>query len=252
MKPTEADALANRLEHRPPEEILAWAADRFAPAIAFGTGFGREGCVLIDIIGRAKLPVRLFTLDTGLFFEETYALWRTLEARYDITIEAIKPELTLDEQQRAYGDELWQRDPDLCCQLRKVVPLQRVLGSLDAWISAIRRSQTEIRRNARVVELEPRFGRVKINPLVRWSNADIERYIAEHDVPVNALHEQGYPSIGCWPCTSRVLAGEDPRAGRWRGRQKTECGLHFAPASPTTHHHDVDEPLVADGTGGIS
>lgn len=247
MDSKEAAALALRLEDRPPQEILAWAADRFAPSIAFGTGFGREGCVLIDIVGRAKLPIRLFTLDTGLFFAETYELWRTLEARYDVRIQAVKPELTLDEQSQAYGGELWRRDPDLCCQLRKVVPLRRALGDLDAWISAIRRDQTSARSGAGVVELDERFGRVKINPLVRWSDGDIERYIKDNDVPVNALHEQGYPSIGCWPCTSRVGLGEDARAGRWRGRTKTECGLHFGGARRAD-----EEPLVAETGGGVS
>jgi phosphoadenosine phosphosulfate reductase len=218
------------LEGRSAAEVLSWAAERFAPRITFATGFGAEGCVIIDLIARQRLPIDLFTLDTGLLFPETYALWRRLEARYDLLIRAVRPEETVEEQAISQGDRLWERDADRCCALRKVEPLRSALAGFDAWIAAIRHDQTADRAKAAVVERDARYGLVKVNPLVAWTSADVAAYVREHDVPVNPLHDQGYPSIGCLPCTSRVLPGEDPRAGRWRGRTKTECGLHARPA----------------------
>jgi phosphoadenylyl-sulfate reductase (thioredoxin) len=188
-----------------------------------------EGCVLIDLIARRKLPVDVFSLDTGLLFPETYELWRTLESRYGLTIRPVRPAHSVEEQARGEGPELWNRDPDRCCELRKTVPLRAVLASFDAWVSAIRRDQTIDRGGAPVVGWDSRFGIVKISPLVRWKKADVEAYVREHDVPISSLHGRGYPSVGCVPCTTPVAPGEDPRAGRWRGREKTECGLHLLP-----------------------
>jgi len=207
-------------------ETLRLAAERFAPRLVMATGFGMEGCVLTDLIGRNKLPVDIFTLDTGLFFEETYTLWKTLERRYDLTIRAVRPELTVGEQAERFGDALWERDPDRCCEMRKVQPLRAALAGADAWITALRRDQTPNRAKASMLEHDQKFGLVKINPLVEWTAQDVRDYVREHDVPFNPLHEQGYPSIGCAPCTSPVQAGENPRAGRWRGKGKTECGIH--------------------------
>ncbi|HZZ83096.1 MAG TPA: phosphoadenylyl-sulfate reductase [Anaeromyxobacteraceae bacterium] len=218
--PSEAAAL----ESAPPEEILAEAARRW-PKIAFATGFGPEGCVLVDLIARHRLPVEVFTLDTGELFPETYELWRRLEQRYGISIRAVRPAFTLDEARTVFH-RLWETEPDRCCEVRKVLPLRAALRGLDAWVTAIRRDQTPERAGAAPVEPDPKFGLVKVNPLVRWSSADVWAHLARHDVPVNPLHAQGYPSIGCAPCTTPVAAGEDPRAGRWRGREKTECGLH--------------------------
>jgi len=218
------------LEGRSPVEILAWAADRFPGRVTFATGFGVEGCVLIDMIGRHRLSVDVFTLDTGLLFPETYALWRRLEERYGLTIRGVRPSLGVDAQAKIHGERLWERAPDRCCALRKVEPLKAELENFDAWVSAIRRDQTVDRRDARVVERDARFGLVKVNPLVTWTSADVWAYIKAHDISYNPLHDQGYPSIGCAPCTSPVLPGEDPRAGRWRGLAKTECGLHNRPA----------------------
>jgi phosphoadenylyl-sulfate reductase (thioredoxin) len=220
-----ADAV-RRLEGRPPAEVLAWAAERFAPRVAFATGFGAEGCVIVDLIARHELAIEVFTLDTSVLFPETYALWRRLEERYDLTIRAVRPAITLLEQAAQHGDSLWHRDPDRCCALRKLEPLRRALADLDAWVTAIRREQTPARASARVVEWDERFGLVKLNPLVSWTHAEVWSYLTAHHVPVNALHARGYPSIGCEPCTSPVRPGEDPRAGRWRGARKTECGLH--------------------------
>jgi phosphoadenylyl-sulfate reductase (thioredoxin) len=219
--------VALELEGRPADKILAWAAERYAPRLTFATGFGLEGCALIDLIARASLPIDLFTLDTGLLFPETYDLWRRLEDRYDVTIRAVRPEHTVDQQAAAEGPELWGSDPDRCCELRKMQPLRGTLAAFDAWLSAIRRDQTPDRADAPVVGWDGRFGLVKVSPLVRWTFDEVRAYVRAHDVPYNLLHDQGYPSIGCWPCTSPVAAGEDPRAGRWRGREKKECGLHI-------------------------
>ncbi len=220
---------AGALEERPPQEILASAAERFAPRIAFATGFGPEGCVLVDLIGRSRLPIEVLTLDTGVLFPETYALWRQLEDRYRIAIRAVRPAFTLEEARTTY-ERLWERDPDRCCEARKVAPLRSVLSGLDAWVSAIRREQTPERAGARVAEWDAKFGLVKLNPLAAWSNDDVWAYLQVNEVPTNPLHQRGYPSIGCVPCTTPVGPGEDPRAGRWRGWAKTECGLH--PRSP--------------------
>jgi phosphoadenylyl-sulfate reductase (thioredoxin) len=220
---------AQALEGRSAEDILRWAADRFAPRLTFATGFGMEGCVIIDLIARASLPVDLFTLDTELLFPETYELWRRLEDRYKVTIRAVRPEHTVEQQAALVAPQLWGSDPDRCCELRKMQPLRSTLSSFDAWLSAIRRDQTPDRADAPVVGWDGKFGLVKVNPLVRWTADDVRAYVIAHDVPYNPLHDQGYPSIGCVPCTTPVAAGEDPRAGRWRGREKTECGLHLRP-----------------------
>jgi phosphoadenosine phosphosulfate reductase len=225
---------AERLEGRSPAEILAWGAGQFGSGIVFATGFGAEGCVLVDLIARHRLPIRIIALDTGVLFPETYALWRELEAKYGVAIQLVRPAVTLEQQADRYGARLWETDPDQCCALRKVAPLQDALRGKDAWITSIRRDQTLARATSRVVERDPTFGLVKVNPLVAWSAQDVEAYVREHGVPTNPLHEQGYPSIGCVPCTSPVAPGEDLRSGRWRGRVKTECGLHARPATTTT------------------
>ena len=212
-------------------ETLRWAAGRYGTRLTFATGLGAEGCVLIDLIGRHQLPIDIFTLDTGLLFPETYGLWRRLETRYGVTIRGVAPTLTVEAQAAEHGDRLWERMPDRCCRLRKVVPLRTELAGVDAWITAIRREQTPERANAGVVEWDAKFDIVKINPLARWTAREVWAHLLEHGVPYNPLHDQGYPSIGCLPCTGAVADGEDQRAGRWRGVAKTECGLH-GPALP--------------------
>ena len=227
----EIESAARRLEGATPLETLRWAAERFAPRLAFATGFGPEGCVLIDLIGRHRLPIDVFTLDTGLLFAETRELWRRLEARYGMVIRAVRPDLTVSEQAQVHGERLWARDPDRCCALSKVAPLRVALEGHQAWIAAIRRDQTAERAAAAVVERDPSSGLVKVGPLVAWSSAEVWSYLREHSVPTNPLHALGYPSVGCWPCTSPVAPGEGARAGRWRGQTKTECGLHLRPTN---------------------
>ncbi len=223
--------MAAKLDGRAAIDILRWATSCYGHRLAFATALGPEGCVLIDLIGRHGLSIDVFTLDTGLFFEETYALWDTIESRYNLTIRRVTPAFTLEEQENTYGDRLWERNPDVCCAIRKIAPIEAELGRVDAWISSIRRAQTPQRAQAQVVEWDKRFGVVKINPLVAWKKLEVWRYLRDNNVPYNPLHDQGYPSIGCWPCTSPVAPGEDDRAGRWRRRAKNECGLHSLQAS---------------------
>lgn len=220
---------AARLAAQTPREVLEWASERFGARVTLATAFGAEGCVLVDIIGRHQLAIDLFTIDTGLLFPETYELWRRLERRYGIRIRAVQPALSVEAQEVRCGPRLWERDPDRCCAIRKVAPLARALEGFDAWITGIRREQTAARRTAEVVEWDARAARIKINPLVRWSDRDVWSHLAAHEVPYNPLYERGYSSIGCVPCTTPVVEGEDPRAGRWREREKTECGLHGPP-----------------------
>jgi phosphoadenosine phosphosulfate reductase len=208
-----------------PDRILAWAADA-GPKVSFSTGFGAEGCAIVHLIASAHLPIEVFTLDTGVLFPETYKLWEALENRYGISIRAVRPAQTIEEQAASFGPALWERDPDECCRLRKLEPLAHVLRDVDVWITAIRRDQTPERAAAPVAEHDDEHGLIKVNPLVRWTMKDVWRFLHANDVPYNPLHDAGYPSIGCQPCTTPVAAGEDPRAGRWRGHQKRECGLH--------------------------
>jgi phosphoadenylyl-sulfate reductase (thioredoxin) len=208
------------------EETLRRAADRFAPRVVFTTAFGEAGCVLVSLIAGARLAIEIVTLDTGLLFPETLALKRRLEERYGVAIRSVAPDETVEEQATSRGPRLWERAPDLCCELRKVRPLARALAGKDAWITSIRADETADRAAAAVVESDARFGVVKINPLLPWAREDVAAFVRENDVPTNPLHARGFPSIGCVPCTSPVAAGEDARAGRWRGFAKTECGLH--------------------------
>lgn len=217
------------MEGQSPEAILRAAVARWPGRLGFGTGFGAEGCVLIDVAARNKLEIDIFTLDTGVLFPETYDLWRRLEAKYGIRIRSVRPARTIAQQAQDEGPNLWETNPDRCCQLRKIEPQKAEVARFDAWVTAIRRDQTADRANAQVFEQDRKFGLAKVNPLVAWTNKDVWNHIVKYDVPYNPLHDQGYPSIGCQPCTSPVAAGEDPRSGRWRGQAKTECGLHVAP-----------------------
>ena len=221
-----------------PETILEWAFETFGEAVAISSAFGVEGMALIDMASRVRRSFRLFTLDTEFLFPETYNLMDRVEQRYGITIEKVFPLNSPEEQERVHGPGLWKRNPDQCCNLRKVEPLQRKLGELRAWITSIRRDQTAARAGAGKVEWDKKFGLVKINPIADWSSKQVWQYIREHDVPYNVLHERNSPSIGCIHCTRAVRSGEDPRAGRWSGSSKTECGLHII--QPLTNPPEAD------------
>jgi phosphoadenosine phosphosulfate reductase len=214
--------------------ILEWAFQTFGNRVAISSAFGAEGIVLIDIASKLRKDFRIFTVDTEFLFPETYSLMDRIEQRYGIVIERVYPLLSPEEQQRTHGAALWSRDPDQCCNLRKVEPLQRKLGELQAWVTSIRRDQTATRASARKIEWDARFNLVKINPIVDWTSRQVWAHIHQHNLDYNALHDRSYPSIGCTHCTRAVAPGEDPRAGRWPGTAKTECGLHLiAPASAT-------------------
>ena len=225
---TEKDwqAVSDGFEEASPEDVLRWAIKEFDPDVALATGFGAEGCVLVSMLSAIRSGTRIFYLDTDLLFPETYALRDQLEARYGVRFERRATTLSVSDQAAQYGEQLWEREPDLCCRVRKVEPLREALKGLRAWVTAIRRSQSAERTRTGFVEWDRKFGLIKINPLAAWSLSDVWNYIAKHDVPYNPLHDQGYPSIGCLPCTTPVQIGEAPRAGRWRGIDKSECGIH--------------------------
>jgi len=224
--------ISDELEDRSAEDVLAWAADRFAGRIVLTCSWQMQSSVLVDMLHRIGAEVRIVELDTGLLFPETYATRDRLIERYGLEVERVDPEQTVAEQERTEGPELWRREPDRCCGLRKVAPLARALAGMDAWITGIRRVQSPGRLTARKVDLDESRGVVKIQPLVDWSDEDVKGYLYARDVPYNPLHDSGYPSIGCVPCTRAVREGEDPRAGRWAQSGKTECGLHLPSALP--------------------
>lgn len=184
--------------------------------------------VLLDLALKIEPGLNVFVADTELLFPETYALIDRVESRYGITIERVHPGLSVPEQNAAYGDALWARDPDACCDLRKVQPLREHLRAYDAWMTAVRRDQSRTRTGIPLRSWDATAQIVKVSPLAEWTEDDVWSYVAEHDVPVNTLHFDGYPSIGCTHCTRPVAAGEDARAGRWAGFNKVECGIHVA------------------------
>jgi phosphoadenosine phosphosulfate reductase len=215
-----------------PQRVLAWAFDSFGDSVAISSAFGAEGMVLIDMASRLRKDFRVFTLDTEFLFPETYNLIDKIEQKYKIEIERVYSLLSPDRQEEIRGPALWSVDPDQCCNLRKIEPLRRKLSELNAWITSIRRDQTAFRKSAGKVEWDAKFGLVKVNPIADWSSKQVWRYLVDHEVPYNSLHDQNYPSIGCVQCTRAVQPGEDPRAGRWPGTAKTECGLHILEIEP--------------------
>ena len=208
------------------DQILVWAAEQFSNA-SLASSFGAEDVVLIDLASRIGSPFPIFTLDTDFLFPETYALIDTIQQKYDVTVERLRPKLSPQEQAQQFGDALWLREPDKCCGIRKIEPLIQRLSSAPAWITGIRREQSPSRANVRKLECDAKFGLVKLNPLADWSDVQVWDYIRANNVPYNPLHDRSYPSIGCTHCTRAVKPGEDSRAGRWSGFAKTECGLHL-------------------------
>ncbi len=213
------------LENETPEAIIKYAVETF-PNITFACSFGAEDVVLVDMLQKVSPTTDIFYLDTDFHFKETYETRDKLIERYGLKFVEMKPLITPEEQAAEHGDELWKSDPTSCCNIRKVEPLTRVLGRYEAWITGIRRDQAPTRANAKKIEYDVKFGLVKFNPIASWTSEDVWNYIRENNVPYNPLHDQNYPSIGCEHCTRPVMPGEDPRAGRWAGNEKTECGLH--------------------------
>jgi phosphoadenosine phosphosulfate reductase len=218
---------ANRLlAGKEPEAILSWAVETFQPRLTMATAFGAEGCCILHMLADIDPTVRIFNLDTGYQFKETLELRERIKERYGIEVEYVRPELTVAEYEEEHGGPMYVHRPDQCCYDRKVLPLRRAVAGYDAWISAIRGDQTNHRAAASLVQWDAKFSLVKVNPLLHWTKKDVWSFIARHDVPYNPLHNQGYPSIGCWPCTRPLADGDDERAGRWAGTTKKECGLH--------------------------
>jgi phosphoadenosine phosphosulfate reductase len=221
-------ALATRagrdLEGAPAEEIIRWAADTFGPRFCVTSSFA--DAVLVHVASRVVPGIDVVFLDTGLHFPETLKVREQVQATMPVRIRSIRPRLTVGQQDGIHGPRLFSRDPDGCCALRKVEPLERALADYDGWAAGLRRDESPTRANTPVVHFEYARGKVKVNPLARWTQSDVDAYVTRYDVPVNDLLRNGYGSVGCWPCTRRTVAGEDARAGRWAMFDKTECGLH--------------------------
>ena len=225
---TDWEELARRagqeLEAASATEILSWAADTFGERLCVTSSMA--DAVVVSLAAAAQPGIDVLFLDTGYHFAETLGTRDAVAAVYPVTMVNLVAEQTVAEQDAAYGPRLHDRMPDRCCALRKVAPLDRALSSYDAWVSGIRRKETASRSAVPVVDWDARRGKIKVNPLAHWTDDDVDDYIAEHGIIVNPLRYDGYPSIGCAPCTRRVDPGEDTRAGRWAGMSKTECGIH--------------------------
>jgi phosphoadenosine phosphosulfate reductase len=215
-----------RLEAASPQDILRWVTNRFAPRFTMATAFGPEGMVLIHMLAEIAPQTPIFNLDTGYQFKETLELREEVKRRYGISVEMKRAETSVEEYERQNGGPVYRTNPDQCCFDRKVKVLQQAVVGMHAWASAIRRDQSPDRAAAPIVGWDKKFNLVKVSPLANWTKQKVWAFITEHDIPYNPLHDQGFTSIGCWPCTRAVLLGEDERAGRWSGFAKTECGLH--------------------------
>jgi phosphoadenosine phosphosulfate reductase len=219
--------LNRRFERQPAEALLDWATETFGETIALTCSFGgASGMVLLDMVARLGRGTPVIFLDTNLLFPETYALAEAAARRYGVALERRSPALSLEAQAAQEGPELWARDPDRCCAIRKVAPLEAALRPYKAWISGIRRDQSATRAATQPIQWSARHSLLKVNPLAAWSEREVWSYIVAHDVPYNPLLDQGYPSLGCAPCT-RPAGADDPRGGRWVGHAKVECGIHL-------------------------
>jgi phosphoadenosine phosphosulfate reductase len=220
-----------RLAHADPREILCWANETFGRKLTMATAFGPEGCVLLHMIAEINPKLRVFNLDTGYQFAETLAVRDRVRERYGIDVELVQPDTTVAEYEADHPIPLYVTNPDRCCHDRKIVPLRRAVLGYDAWISSIRGDQTPDRARTPVVGWDAKFSLVKVNPLLNWTRRDVWAFIHSHQVPYNPMFDQGYSSVGCFPCTRPTAEGESERSGRWAGKAKTECGLHSLDSS---------------------
>jgi phosphoadenosine phosphosulfate reductase len=213
------------IESMPAEDILRWSSEEFGERLCLSCSWQKQSSVLVHMVSELNLDVDIVELDTHLFFKETYETRERIVERYGLTL--VRPDIiTVAEQHKLEGPNLWERDPDRCCHIRKVEPLIRTLEPYDAWITGIRRDQSPSRAGTRKLEHSERYGVWKIQPLADWSEKDVWRYIVLNDIPYNPLHDAGYRSIGCIPCTRPIRPDEEERAGRWAGSDKLECGIH--------------------------
>lgn len=226
--PFELRDLATRagrdLEDASAERVVEWAVAEFGSTFCVTSSFA--DAVLVHLVSRVAPGVEVVFLDTGLHFDETLDVREHVRTRLPVEVKSVRPPLTVGRQDGDFGSRLWERDPDSCCRMRKVEPLADALENYDAWATGLRRDESPSRANTRVVDFDAGRGKVKVSPIARWTQHDVDAYVAEHEIPVNSLLGQGYGSVGCWPCTRRTAPGEDPRAGRWAMFEKTECGIH--------------------------
>ena len=223
----ELAAASELLEKANPIEVIRWASERFKKRLTMATAFGPEGCLILHWLSSVAPDTFVFNLETGYQFKETLELRDRIRDRYGITVSYESPETTVEEYEQRHGGPLYRTDPATCCGDRKIVVIERVLSNFDAWMSGIRRDQSPDRANAPIIGWDKKFGVVKISPLANWTKSQVWDMILQENVPYNPLHDKGYVSIGCWPCTRAITDGEDERAGRWSGSEKTECGLHI-------------------------
>ncbi len=219
------EAVAADLEGRTAAEAIEWMLGAFGESHYFACSFQKTSSVVLDLATKANPDVRFFYLDTDVLFPETYETRDRLATHFGVEFDRYH-NITIDEQADLYGDELWKRDPDSCCGLRKVEPMRRALASVDCWVSGIRRGDSSTRSGAPKFAWDKRFGLWKLNPLADWTERDVWNYIREQRIPYNPLHDRGYPSIGCTHCTQPVAPGASPRDGRWVGTAKSECGIN--------------------------
>jgi phosphoadenosine phosphosulfate reductase len=210
-------------------DIIKWAYQQFEDELVYACSFGAESMVLIDLIYKVRQNAQIIFLDTHFHFEETYQLIKEVQSKYpELRIKMMEPDTTVQEQKELHGDQLWIRDPNQCCFIRKIKPLEKALSGATAWISGLRREQSVTRAATEYVNIDHRFQSIKICPLIHWTWEEVWSYIKAYQLPYNPLHDKGYPSIGCYHCTSPVDEDSDLRAGRWVNSQKTECGLHLS------------------------
>lgn len=222
----ELESISQSLEGAHPRGIVRWAMDRYQDKFTMATAFGPEGMCLIHWIAEFNRNASVFNLDTGYQFQETLELRDQVARRYGLEVELRRPELSVEEYERVNGGPVYKTEPDRCCRERKISLINAAVAGKHCWASAIRRDQTKDRSVVPIVGWDKKFQLIKVSPLANWTKAQVWQTILDHDIPYNPLHDKGYPSIGCWPCTRAILLGEDERAGRWSGSQKTECGLH--------------------------
>jgi phosphoadenosine phosphosulfate reductase len=223
----EIKQLAHRFEPASVEELLEWAVNRFGSKLVMTSSFGPEGIVLMDKLMQVASQTPVIFLDTGFHFAETYQLRDRLRARYSINLVEQQAALTVEQQDALYGERLYEREPDRCCQLRKVEPLRAALEGYGAWLAALRRDQSPTRARISKVEWNAKHNLVKLNPLANWTRAQVWEYLVRYKLPYNPLLDDGYTSIGCAPCTRRTMVGAHERSGRWAGQGKLECGIHL-------------------------
>jgi phosphoadenosine phosphosulfate reductase len=230
---TDLTELNSTFETAYPQQVLRWAAESYGDKLAVVTSFQPTGIVTLHMLSEIAPDTPVLTLDTGLLFPETYALMDELEERLRLNLIRVRPAQTVAEQETAHGANLWDREPDQCCNLRKTVPLKNVLVGYDAWITGLRRDQSSGRSATPIVSWDNKYNNVKLSPFAAWTEEMIWTYISAHELPYNTLHDHNYPSIGCYPCTQPVAPdAADKRAGRWTKHEKTECGIHIAAVTP--------------------